>query len=93
VTAFPAEIKRRKAMTCHNRQSTCKRFGKHRNGLQRYRCSLCRKTFTEEHARPLDSMRLPLDKATAILQLMLEGMSIRAIERFSLACIGTRFFH
>jgi hypothetical protein len=28
-------------------------------------------------------MRLPLDKATAILQLMLEGMSIRAIERFT----------
>jgi IS1 family transposase len=28
-------------------------------------------------------MRLPLDKATAILQLMLEGMSVRAIERFT----------
>jgi IS1 family transposase len=28
-------------------------------------------------------MRLPLDKATAILRLMLEGMSIRAIERFT----------
>jgi len=28
-------------------------------------------------------MRLPFDKAAAILQLMLEGMSIRAIERFT----------
>jgi transposase-like protein len=30
-------------VTCHDCQTTCKRFGKHRNGLQRYRCSLCRK--------------------------------------------------
>ena len=37
----------------------------------------------EDHARPLGDMRLPFDKATAILQLMLEGMSIRAIERFT----------
>jgi IS1 family transposase len=28
-------------------------------------------------------MRLPVDKALAILQLMLEGMSVRAIERFT----------
>ena len=68
-------------MTCHNCQTTCNRFGKHRNGLQRYRCSQCRKTFTEDHTRPLDTMRLPVEKATAILQLMVEGMSIRSIER------------
>lgn len=70
-------------MTCHNCQSACNRFGKHRNGLQRYRCSQCRKTFTEDHAKPLAEMRLPVDKALAILQLMLEGMSVRAIERFT----------
>jgi transposase-like protein/IS1 family transposase len=70
-------------VTCHNCQTTCNRFGKHRNGLQRYRCGQCRKTFTEDHVRPLGDMRLPFDKATAILQLMLEGMSIRAIERFT----------
>jgi transposase-like protein/IS1 family transposase len=70
-------------VTCHNCQSICNRFGKHRNGLQRYRCSQCRKTFTEDHTRPLAEMRLPVDKALAILQLMLEGMSIRAIERFT----------
>ena len=70
-------------MTCHNCQSLCRRFGKHRNGLQRYRCNQCRKTFTEDHASPLDTMRLPMDKATAILKLMVEGMSIRSIERFT----------
>ena len=68
-------------MTCHNCNSLCKRFGKHRNGLQRYRCNQCSKTFTEDHERPLDDMRLPLDRAVSILQLLLEGMSIRSVER------------
>jgi transposase-like protein/IS1 family transposase len=68
-------------VTCHNCNSLCKRFGKHRNGLQRFRCDQCAKTFTEEHTRPLDEMRLPLDKAVSILQLLLEGMSVRSIER------------
>jgi len=68
-------------VTCHNCQSTCNRFGKHRNGLQRYRCSQCRKTFTEDHTRPLAEMRLPMDKAESILKLLVEGMSLRSIER------------
>ena len=68
-------------MTCHSCQIQCKRFGKHRNGLQRFRCNQCRKTFTEEHEHPLDAMRLPLDRAVSILQLLLEGMSIRSVER------------
>jgi transposase-like protein/IS1 family transposase len=68
-------------MTCHNCNSLCKRFGKHRNGLQRFRCNQCSKTFTEEHERPLDDMRLPLDRAVGILQLLLEGMSVRSVER------------
>ena len=68
-------------MTCHNCQTACNRFGKHRNGLQRFRCSQCRKTFTEDHAQPLGDMRLPLEKATTVLKLLVEGMSIRSIER------------
>ena len=31
--------------------------------------------------RPLDDMRLPVDQAVRILQLLLEGMSIRSVER------------
>jgi len=68
-------------VTCHSCQSLCRRFGKHRNGLQRYRCNQCRKTFTEEHATPLDTMRLPMEKAEMILRLLVEGSSIRSIER------------
>jgi transposase-like protein/IS1 family transposase len=68
-------------MTCHNCQIDCNRFGKHRNGLQRFRCSQCRKTFTESHQRPLDEMRIQLDKATMVLKLLVEGTSVRSIER------------
>ena len=68
-------------MTCHYCQTACKRFGKHRNGLQRFRCNQCSKTFTEDHQRPLDEMRLPLDRAENVLRLLLEGMSVRSVER------------
>lgn len=68
-------------MTCHNCSIACNRFGKHRNGLQRFRCNQCRRTFTEDHNRPLDDMRLPVDKAVSVLQLLLEGMSVRSTER------------
>jgi transposase-like protein/IS1 family transposase len=70
-------------MTCHNCQSLCKKFGKHRNGLQRFRCNLCCKTFTEDHERPLDEMRLPLEKAELCLRLLVEGNSIRSTERIT----------
>ena len=43
-------------MTCHNCNSLCKRFGKHRNGLQRFRCKQCGRTLTEERDKPLDDM-------------------------------------
>lgn len=68
-------------MTCHNCQTACKRFGRHRNGLQRFRCRQCKKTFTENHEKPLDKMRLPVNRAVTVLQLLLEGMSIRSVER------------
>ena len=68
-------------MTCHNCQSRCNRFGKHRNGLQRFRCSQCRRTFTEDHTRPLGEMRLPTEKAMSIIRLFVEGCSVRSIER------------
>lgn len=70
-------------MVCHNCQALCKKFGKHRNGLQRFRCNQCRKTFTEEHEKPLEDMRLSIDKALLCLQLLLEGNSVRSTERIT----------
>jgi len=49
--------------------------------LQRFRCRQCKKTFTEDHEKPLDEMRLPVEKAEAVLRLLLEGMSVRSVER------------
>lgn len=70
-------------MTCHYCSTTCKRFGRHRNGLQRFRCIQCHKTFTEDHDKPLDDMRLPVDRAVHALGLLLEGLSIRSVERLT----------
>jgi transposase-like protein/IS1 family transposase len=59
------------------------RFGKHRNGLRRFRCLPCKRTFTEEHTRTLDTMYISESKAVLALQLLLEGNSVRSTERIS----------
>lgn len=70
-------------MTCHNCQIKCKKFGKHRNGLQRFRCRQCSKTFTEERNAPLGRMTTPLEKATQVIELLVEGCSINTVERIT----------
>ena len=77
-TAQPAE-----AMGCPGCSVACQRFGKHRNGLRRFRCPQCRKTYTEAHVRTLDTMYIAQDQAVFALQLLLEGGSIRSAERIS----------
>jgi hypothetical protein len=61
----------------------CKRFGKRRNGLQRFRFNQYNKTFNEDHEQPLGDMRLPKEKAEMVLKLLLEGMSVRSAERIT----------
>lgn len=71
-------------MTCHNCNALCKKFGKFGpKQLQRYRCKQCRKTFSEAQDKPLDDMRIPMEKAEMILRLLLEGNSIRSIQRIT----------
>lgn len=71
-------------MTCHNCSSICKKFGKFGpKRIQRYRCNQCKKTFSEAQDKPLDDMRISLDRAEMCLKLMLEGMSIRSIQRIT----------
>lgn len=71
------------AMTCEACNVHCQRFGKHRNGLLRFRCPICKKTYTEAHERTLGSMYTPQDRALSALQLLLEGNSIRSTERIT----------
>lgn len=70
-------------MTCHNCQIVAKKFGKDRKGNQRYRCASCNKTFQAQQEKPLDTMRLPMDKALLCLKLLVEGNSIRSTERIT----------
>jgi transposase-like protein/IS1 family transposase len=71
------------AMNCTTCNVACRSFGKHRNGLRRFRCPLCKKTYTEAHNRPLGDMTIPIEKATLALQLLIEGTSIRSTERIT----------
>ncbi len=61
--------------------ATFQKYGKDRKGNQRFKCSLCGKRWTEEHAKPLGEMRVPVETAKLALRLLTEGMSIRATER------------
>ena len=70
-------------MNCPSCNMETKKFGKDRNGLQRFRCLTCKKTFLEPHKRPLDDMRLPIGKAVSVIQHLVEGCSIRTTERIT----------
>src|SRR5436309_962815 len=70
-------------MNCPNCKQQAKKFGKHRNGLQRYRCLNCKKTFTEPHERPLGEMILAEEKAISVLQHLVEGCSVNSTYRIT----------
>jgi transposase-like protein/IS1 family transposase len=70
-------------MICTVCNIECMKFGKHRNGLRRFRCAQCGKTYTENHTRLFGSMIVPEDKALLAIQLLLEGTSVRSAERVS----------
>ena len=70
-------------MTCHNCRTECKRRGRDRKGIQRYQCRQCRRYFLEPHEKPLEGMYLPVEKAEAVLRLLLEGNSVSSTERLT----------
>ena len=70
------------APACRHEQ--VKKHGHDRYGNQRFRCILCGKTWIEEKPQgPLGPMRLPVNTAKIVLQLLLEGSSIRSTERIT----------
>src|SRR4051812_20595073 len=64
------------------------RHGKNKCGTQRYKCATCGATFVEESG-PLGTMRVTMKEATMALSLMLEGMSIRSVQRLTGLCRQT----
>jgi transposase-like protein/IS1 family transposase len=78
------ESKATPTMTCTDCGVECKRFGKHRNGFQRFRCRLCGATYTEEHPAPFRiEDYLKQKRGIMAIQLLVEGCSIRTVERIT----------
>jgi IS1 family transposase/transposase-like protein len=60
-----------------------RRFGFNRNNSQRYQCPTCRRTFSDPDEPAEDRRRVPFHRAAMCLQMLLEGVSIRSIERLT----------
>src|SRR6478609_4725095 len=65
------------------------KHGKDRQGNQRYKCAACGQTFVDESANPLGTLRVSMKQATMALSLMLEGMSVRSVQRLTGLCRQT----
>src|ERR1700730_7627467 len=76
-------------MTCESCEIKCQRFGKHRNGLRRFRCPVCKKTYTEPHAPALEGSYIPQERIVLALRLMVEGNSLRSTQRITDLDINT----
>jgi transposase-like protein/IS1 family transposase len=68
-------------MTCHNCKIQTVKAGKSKEGNQRYKCNSCKRRYTEQRERLFGNMYLSEDKALLALQMLVEGNSIRSIER------------
>jgi transposase-like protein/IS1 family transposase len=56
--------------------------GKSKSGDTRYKCKDCGKTFTKS-TQALDGMRVGMDRATRIIEMLLEGLSIATVSRLT----------
>ena len=72
-------------MTCHNCRIECKKSGKRPDGMQRYRCSQCGKTFGDRKDFGWIGHKQAVDEKLAVLALKLlaEGNSVRSTQRIS----------
>lgn len=59
------------------------KHGKDRHGRQRQKCRDCGATITTDAPRALGDMRTDLDEGCKVLNMLLEGMSIRACSRMT----------
>ena len=71
-------------VNCHCCNGNCRKSGSYRNRnriVQRYACDRCGKSFSE--LQPLDGLRIETKQAEQVVHLLVEGMGIRAISRFT----------
>ena len=76
-------------MVCHNCQIEARKHGKDRKGNQRFYCASCSKSFIEQQDKPLDNMYLPIEKAAVCIALLMEGTSLRSVQRLTGIDINT----
>ena len=71
------------ALQCRHENKT--KHGKNRNGSQRWKCKDCRATFSDVHVPegPLADMQADPDKVFLALNLLCEGMAVRAASRIT----------
>lgn len=70
-------------MNCPNCDNLSKKVGKDRPGEQRLKCTKCDKCFTLREDKLLGSMILKEKKALLLLNLLVEGNSVRSSERIT----------
>jgi IS1 family transposase/transposase-like protein len=70
-------------MTNHDCSFTARRFGYDRKHNQRFQCHICGKTWIDAQVRMLGTMRIDEAKALMALNMLVEGCSIRTIERLT----------
>jgi IS1 family transposase/transposase-like protein len=71
-------------MNCHCCSCKCRKSGSYRNKnrvVQRYACDRCGKSFSQ--SQPLGELRVDFKVACQVVHLLVEGMGIRAISRFT----------
>jgi transposase-like protein/IS1 family transposase len=71
-------------VTCHACVVECKKAGKRPDGLQRYRCAQCGKTFSDRtQYGVIGHKQIDDSKAILALKLLAEGNSVRSTERIT----------
>ena len=66
-----------------------KKSGKTKAGTQRFKCKDCGKRFIDESTKPLGKMRIDPKQAMMAINMLLEGMSVRATARLTGLDAGT----
>jgi transposase-like protein/IS1 family transposase len=71
-------------VTCHNCRIDAKRNGRRPDGLQRYRCPQCGKTYSDaKQFGVIGHKQIDDQKALLALKLLVEGNSIRSTQRIT----------
>jgi transposase-like protein/IS1 family transposase len=70
-------------MICPTCQAEAHKHGRDRKGNQRFYCASCSKSFTDPSNRPIEGMYLSSSKVNGCLRLLLEGCSLRSVERLT----------